>query len=191
MSAVALGIAARRLVQAPAFSLSIVSLVAIVAAALLTLGTAVSAALWQPLPFPHGDRLVVTQGMAQKMRWSIGFAPGLVEPVARMPGVEAVAVYGPAPSLPDLEGHRYESVRIEPALLAMSGARPRLGLLLGIAAAWACNQLLASRLYRLSPTDPTTLVLVALRAALRLLLACIGPARRAASLDPLATLRHD
>ena len=48
-----------------------------------------------------------------------------------------------------------------------------------------------TRLYQVTPWDPATLLLVLSAATGLVLLACLGPARRAARLDPISMLRHD
>ena len=72
------------------------------------------------------------------------------------------------------------------------GMRPVLaGLLIGIVAALAATRVLKGMLYEIQPTDPPTLagvVVVLLGAALA---ATLIPARRAARVDPMVTLRHE
>jgi putative ABC transport system permease protein len=70
-----------------------------------------------------------------------------------------------------------------------SAAAP--GLVLGLLGALAVGRLLAARLYQVEPWDPFTLAAVLSGAAAVVLLAGLGPARRAAALDPASTLRHD
>lgn len=65
------------------------------------------------------------------------------------------------------------------------------GLALGLLGALLVGRVLASRLYQVSAWDPLTLVVVLAGTTALVVLACLGPARRAAALDPLATLRHE
>jgi putative ABC transport system permease protein len=66
-----------------------------------------------------------------------------------------------------------------------------IGLVLGAAGAFAAAREFRSMLYGVAPADPWTFALVAIMlAAVSALAACV-PARRAATLDPAATLRHD
>jgi predicted permease len=65
------------------------------------------------------------------------------------------------------------------------------GLLLGLAAATATTRLLASMLYGLTPTDPATLAFAAITLLTVAALAGYLPARRAAKLDPMTTLREE
>jgi putative ABC transport system permease protein len=65
------------------------------------------------------------------------------------------------------------------------------GLAGGIAAALACNRVLAALLYETNATDPRILGGVAVFLALTALLACYVPARRATRVDPLEALRSE
>jgi predicted permease len=86
------------------------------------------------------------------------------------------------------------------------GARPRdilalvlrrgmrlvaVGLVAGIAGAVALARALAGMLYGVTPTDPVTYFVVAIVLTAVSLLAAYIPARRAARLDPMATLRYE
>ena len=62
--------------------------------------------------------------------------------------------------------------------------------LLGIVASLGLTRFLASRLFDVSPTDPTTFALVALLIAVAAL-ACWIPARRAMRVDPMVALRYE
>jgi putative ABC transport system permease protein len=66
-----------------------------------------------------------------------------------------------------------------------------LGLLLGLAAAFAATHSMQTLLYEISVVDPWTFVLVPLGLAVIALLACLMPARRATRLDPMAALRAE
>jgi predicted permease len=72
------------------------------------------------------------------------------------------------------------------------GLRPILfGIAIGIAGALALTRALQSLLFGVTPTDPLTLGLVTLTLALVALLACYIPARRAAKVDPIVSLRYE
>ena len=97
---------------------------------------------------------------------------------------------------------RYREIGIRLAL----GARPRdvlgrfaaqglglalLGLLLGLPGALLVGRALASLLFGVGPADPVTLLSVAVLVPAVGLAAAIGPARRAAAVDPAVSLRED
>ena len=64
-----------------------------------------------------------------------------------------------------------------------------LGVVLGLAGAWASVRLLADWLYGIEPRDPATFAAAAAFLVLVALAACYLPARRASRLDPMAALR--
>jgi predicted permease len=66
-----------------------------------------------------------------------------------------------------------------------------IGIVIGLGAALAATRLVMSLLFDLSPADPVTITLAALLMLVVALIACYLPARRATTIDPLATLRHD
>jgi putative ABC transport system permease protein len=66
-----------------------------------------------------------------------------------------------------------------------------LGLFIGIAASLALARVLQSYLYQTAPTDPVTLIAVALAFVIAGMLACLGPAWRATTVDPMLALRAD
>jgi predicted permease len=66
-----------------------------------------------------------------------------------------------------------------------------IGVILGLAGAFATARVLKSLFYGISPTDPLTFIVIPLLLTLVALLACWIPARRATKVDPLIALRHD
>ncbi len=66
-----------------------------------------------------------------------------------------------------------------------------MGLLIGISGAFAVTRVLAVFLYEVSPTDPTTFVVVPALLLLTALLATWIPARRSTRVDPIATMRAE
>jgi len=66
-----------------------------------------------------------------------------------------------------------------------------LGIVFGLAGAFALSRTLAEMLFQIEPTDPLTYVMVAAATTLVAFLACYPPARRAARVDPLSTLREE
>jgi predicted permease len=65
------------------------------------------------------------------------------------------------------------------------------GLAIGIAGALVLTRAMQSLLFGVSPTDPLTLLAVALLLGLAALLASYLPARRATKVDPIVALRHE
>jgi predicted permease len=77
-------------------------------------------------------------------------------------------------------------------LVVRQGMNPVLiGLGVGLIAVFATGRLLAAQLYQISPHNPVLLALTAIGLALAALLACLIPARRAASIDPIQALRTE
>jgi len=66
-----------------------------------------------------------------------------------------------------------------------------LGIVLGLAGALALTRMMVSLLFEVKPTDPATLIGVALLLAAVALLACYIPARRALSIHPMTALRRE
>jgi putative ABC transport system permease protein len=66
-----------------------------------------------------------------------------------------------------------------------------LGIVLGLAGAIALTRVMVSLLFEVKPTDPTTLIGVALLLAAVAMLACYIPARRALSIHPMTALRGE
>ncbi len=78
------------------------------------------------------------------------------------------------------------------ALVLRSGARLTLfGVVAGVAGAIALTRLMRSLLFDVSPTDPAILAGVCALLAAVAMAACILPARKAASIDPMRALRTE
>jgi ABC-type antimicrobial peptide transport system permease subunit len=65
------------------------------------------------------------------------------------------------------------------------------GLVLGLAGAFVLTRFLTTQLFGVTPTDPATFAAVAALLAFVAVAATAVPARRAASVDPLVTLRSE
>jgi ABC-type antimicrobial peptide transport system permease subunit len=65
------------------------------------------------------------------------------------------------------------------------------GALAGLLLAWGAGRWLGSQLFGVTPTDPLTWIGTTLLLLLTGLLACYGPARRAARVDPMIALRSE
>jgi putative ABC transport system permease protein len=77
-------------------------------------------------------------------------------------------------------------------LVVRQGMNPViLGLIIGLAGTFAVGRLLAAQLYQISPYNPLLLGATTIVLALAALLACLLPARRASSVDPLIALRSE
>jgi putative ABC transport system permease protein len=66
-----------------------------------------------------------------------------------------------------------------------------LGLAVGLAAAWGLTRVLGNLLFEVKATDPATFISISLLLVSIALLACLFPARRALSVDPMIALRAE
>ncbi|HWN76978.1 MAG TPA: FtsX-like permease family protein, partial [Bradyrhizobium sp.] len=76
-------------------------------------------------------------------------------------------------------------------VLGQATATAAVGVVIGIAGAFALTRWMQSQLFAVSPTDPPTFAAVALLLILVSLAACYFPARRATKVDPLVALRYE
>ena len=77
-------------------------------------------------------------------------------------------------------------------LVVKQGMNPVLiGLGLGLVAIFGTGRFLTAQLYQISPHNPILLALTAAGLAIAALLACLVPARRATSIDPIQALRAE
>jgi putative ABC transport system permease protein len=77
-------------------------------------------------------------------------------------------------------------------LILSQGAKlTLLGLAVGLAAAWGLTRVLGNLLFEVKATDPATFISISLLLVSIALLACLFPARRALSVDPMIALRAE
>jgi putative ABC transport system permease protein len=65
------------------------------------------------------------------------------------------------------------------------------GVVFGVAGAFALTRLMRSLLFEVGPTDSLTFVILSLMLAAVGFIACFVPARRATKVDPLIALRYE
>jgi putative ABC transport system permease protein len=66
-----------------------------------------------------------------------------------------------------------------------------IGVIVGLAGAYATTRVLRRFLFQVGVTDPATFMTIPLVLAAVALVACYVPARRATTLDPLQILKYD
>jgi ABC-type antimicrobial peptide transport system permease subunit len=65
------------------------------------------------------------------------------------------------------------------------------GIVAGVLLSLAATRVLASQLFDVAPSDPTTLLAVVALVAAAAFVACYLPARRATRVDPMVALRYE
>jgi ABC-type antimicrobial peptide transport system permease subunit len=81
------------------------------------------------------------------------------------------------------------SARIQGQIILKTLILTSIGILVGMAGAFAVSRLMASLLYGIGPTDPLTFIGMTLLLVLISVLAGHMPARRASRIDPMSVLR--
>jgi ABC-type antimicrobial peptide transport system permease subunit len=97
---------------------------------------------------------------------------------------------------------RTREIGIRMALGALSSSVARLilrevailvtiGIVIALPAAWAASRYIASQLYDVTPTDPTTIAIAIVGLVTVAAAAGLIPALRAARVNPITALRHE
>jgi putative ABC transport system permease protein len=84
-----------------------------------------------------------------------------------------------------------EPARVLWLVLAQAGLLISAGVVLGIGGALALTRFLRALLYEVTPTDPLTFTAATLALVGVAMIACLNPARRAMTVDPIAVLRRE
>jgi ABC-type antimicrobial peptide transport system permease subunit len=84
-----------------------------------------------------------------------------------------------------------DGARLLRLVLAQGGVLVAAGLALGLMGAAGLTHVLRAQLYGVAPTDPATFATVSVVLGLVGVAACLNPARRVMTLDPLHVLRED
>jgi len=109
-------------------------------------------------------------------------------------GIYGVLAYTVAHRLPEL-GVRValgaRPLQIIEMVLAQGAWMTAVGIVLGAGASLLVTRAIRGLLFGVQPFDPLTLGAVALLFCIAALVACLGPARRAARVDPLTVLRNE
>jgi predicted permease len=144
---------------------------------------------------PQTMDAVVAQalGQARLMTWLLGIFSGVALLLASI-GIYGAVAYSVEQRTGEI-GVRMAlgaQTRDVLKLIVNQGMRPVvIGLVIGIAAAFALSRLLASQLFEVSAHNPALLGGATVLLAVVALLACLLPARRAALVDPVQALRTE
>ena len=138
---------------------------------------------------------VVTKSLSQS-RFNtllLGVFAGLALLLAAI-GIYSVLSYSVRQRVPEIGIRLALGARMTDVLrmVVIEGMKPTLlGVAIGLVAALAMGRLVASLMFQVEPTDPTTFVAVAALLAFIALIACVIPAYRASKVDPVVALRNE
>jgi putative ABC transport system permease protein len=125
--------------------------------------------------------------------WLIGGFAGLAFALS-MAGIYGVLSYAVAARRKEF-GIRLalgaDAARVLRLVLAQGGLLVGTGVVVGIAGALALTRFLQALLYEVTPADPLTFTAATLALAGVAMAACLNPARRAMTVDPMTVLRHE
>ncbi|HJQ25180.1 MAG TPA: ABC transporter permease [Blastocatellia bacterium] len=166
----------------------------------MSLATAARDAVWkvdkdQPVWKIRSEEFLLTRNIADKR--FLMLLMGIFAALALT--ITAIGLYG---VVSYTVGQRTQEIGIRMALGARAGdilamilrqgmRMVLIGLVVGLAAAFALTRLMASLLYGTSATDPLAFMTIALLLAGVALVACFVPARRATRVDPMVALRYE
>jgi len=148
---------------------------------------------------PWADIRPVAQHLAPQLRsWRLGASMFTAFGILAL-CLAAVGLYG---LVSYMVARRSHEIGVRKALGASHGGIVRLvlrgglamtviGLVIGIVAALGAGELIAGQLYGVSPRDPVVIALCIGTLIAVAVVACVGPARRAARVDPMVTLRSE
>jgi len=138
--------------------------------------------------------IVERQGQQLKPMMIYGAISGVLALLLALTGVYAVVSFAVSQRVREigirtaLGAQRRDVV----SLVLRSGTAPVIGgLIAGLGLVFALSALMASMLHGVNPRDPLTLTIVPMLLFAAALGAIWVPARRAAALDPLTSLRHE
>jgi putative ABC transport system permease protein len=138
---------------------------------------------------------VITKSLSQS-RFNtllLGVFAGLALLLAAI-GIYSVLSYSVRQRVPEIGIRLALGARMTDVLrmVVIEGMKPTLlGVAIGLVAALAMGRLVASLVFQVKPSDPTTFLAVAALLALIALLACVIPAYRASKVNPVVALRNE
>src|SRR5262249_10395755 len=147
------------------------------------------------IALPQGMDAVVAQalGQARLMTWLLGIFAGVALLLAAI-GIYGAVAYSVEQRTGEI-GVRMAlgaQTRDVLRLIVNQGMKPVvIGLAIGIVAAFALGRLLKSQLFEVSANNPALLAGATILLAMIALIACLLPARRAASVSPVQALRTE